>query len=279
METAPQEIFDLTLAKKTENEKELENAYRRIPDEYHDFIVLLEQKIKITDSRYFLAEEFITMGAYQDEKGIYLKIKKPYMTVDGRIRMARDEHSKKEAKLIISEPQIIQVGNRICMNVTVESEIHGTATGTIEVNINGFGVDKKNPVANAQTSALGRALGFLGYGIIGTAATASLDEATNLYNSLFASPSKEQVDPKKPEIKRVRICGPIEYKNNDLGYVQIQLETEEYVIMQIGKSLFRYENILVTNAVVKVRGWWNGEIFAAAPDQDIILDQNKKIVS
>jgi len=51
METAPQEIFDLTLAKKTENEKELENAYRRIPDEYHDFIVLLEQKIKITDSK------------------------------------------------------------------------------------------------------------------------------------------------------------------------------------------------------------------------------------
>lgn len=278
METAPQEIFELALAKKTENEKEIENAYRRIPNEYHDFIVLLEQNIKITDSRYFLKEEFLKIGAYQDDKGIYLKIKKPYMTVDGRIRMARDEHAESKAKLNIAEPQIIQIGNRLCMNVTVESEIHGTSTGSIEVNINGFGVDKKNPIANAQTSALGRALGFLGYGIIGTAATASLDEVTNLYNSLFASPSNEQFDPKKPEYLRVKICGPIDYKN-DLGFVQIQLENKQYVRMQIGKSLFRFESILVPDAVIRIRGWWNGEIFAAAPDQDIILDQNNKIVS
>lgn len=273
-QAVPQELFDLALAKKADNDKEQQQAYDSIPKEYHSFIVLLEQNVKLTDNKYFIPADFEKLGAYQNEKGIYLKIKKPYMTVDGRIRMARDEHKEAKAKLNISPPRLIDVGQRLCMEVTVESELYGHATGCIEVNLRGFGVDKSNPVANAQTSAIGRALGFLGYGIIGTAASASLDEMTNIYNSLFATPSNDQFDPKKPIQLRMMVISEINYQGN-YAFVEVQLEDKSIAQMRLGQSLFHYESIIRPENVIKVLGWWNGDLFSAVPEQEIIQDQKK----
>jgi hypothetical protein len=48
-------------------------------------------------------------------------------------------------------------------------------TAHARVFVGGSGVDESNPLENAETSAVGRALGFLGYGLYGTG-IASADE-------------------------------------------------------------------------------------------------------
>jgi len=99
----------------------------------------------------------------------YVTLEVPYMTVDGRIKMCIDDHSESGEKpkfgtaVFTKSPD----GSIILCGISVETK-RGKATGTIEVNIGGGGADKTNPYANAETSALGRALGFMGYGSIGT---------------------------------------------------------------------------------------------------------------
>lgn len=98
----------------------------------------------------------------------YVDIEAPYMTVDGKIKMAVDEHMSQGKDLVIDKAEFFLApdGKTQLCRVTVHSSIRGTVSGTIEVG-SGGGVDKYNPYANAETSAVGRALGFLGYGLLG----------------------------------------------------------------------------------------------------------------
>ena len=55
------------------------------------------------------------------------------------------------------------------------SALLGSVSAHARVFLGGSGVDESNPLENAETSAIGRALGFLGYGVYGTG-IASADE-------------------------------------------------------------------------------------------------------
>ena len=100
---------------------------------------------------------------------------KPYMAVDGRIARFVDDHKASGNRFKIHPPQLIEAGEQYLMQVTVQSDIYGEATGMSRIFVNGRGVDATNPFENAQTSAIGRALGFFGYGLFG-AGIASADE-------------------------------------------------------------------------------------------------------
>jgi hypothetical protein len=141
-------------------------AIETTPEPYRPFIVLIDQHKKIGEERHG-----------QGRTPYFARIQVPYMTVDGRVAMAIDEHRAQGKRIEISPPSIVQdeaTGQVLC-HITVDSEVRGRATGTARVVVADSGVNATNPVENAITSALGRALGFLGYGLIGTG-IASADE-------------------------------------------------------------------------------------------------------
>lgn len=99
------------------------------------------------------------------ESPVWVEIETPYMTVDGRIQMLVDD---KEAVPFCISPVSFEQGpdGTLLARVTVSTR-KGTASGTAKVGIGGKGIDARNPYENAETSAIGRALGFLGYGLLG----------------------------------------------------------------------------------------------------------------
>jgi len=151
-----------------------ERAYASVPEEYHSFLRFLGQKVKIAGG-----------------SEIYINL--PYMTVDGRIRWARDEHRALDKKLHI-KTRLCQIGDRLFVVAEVESEAFGSATGMAEVQVSDRGVNATNPLENAETSAVGRALGNLGYGLIGTG-LASADEVADARARETVRERNEKVTP------------------------------------------------------------------------------------
>jgi hypothetical protein len=82
----------------------------------------------------------------------------PYMQVHGRIQWALDEH-RESGNLLSITTEILSHDNRLVMRATVHS-MHGLRTGHAEIEPGEDGIKK------AETSAIGRALAMLGYGLI-----------------------------------------------------------------------------------------------------------------
>lgn len=119
--------------------------------------------------------EFLTFLKHTKKTGgtstnpMYAPVRAPYMGVDGRVKMAVDEHRAAGASLVIQTSFEVEPhsGQLLCRAV-VTSALLGSVTAHARVFLGGNGVDATNPLENAETSAVGRALGFLGYGLYGT---------------------------------------------------------------------------------------------------------------
>jgi len=131
------------------------DALEKTDPKYRSFIVPIGQWKKVGQS---------------GDRDIKAYVELPYMAVDGRVLMAIDEHMA-QGKTITVQPAEFKddpvSGQKLC-RVTVKAELRGEATGTARVFLGGFGANRDNPVETAETSAIGRALGFLGYGCFGT---------------------------------------------------------------------------------------------------------------
>ena len=137
------------------SEARVAHAYSVTPKEYRWFLIVIKQNKSLGKSSKAVEKNY-DLGLWQDDYGnVKVPIQIPYMSVDGRVKWARDEHKKEGKKLIFCEPKI----ENGLISVTVESEIYGAATGTSKIG-KGGGVDATNPIENAETSAIGRALGF-----------------------------------------------------------------------------------------------------------------------
>ena len=81
-----------------EREAKLEEQARaRIPVKYQDFLLLLDQNQKISDKK--IDPEQLGQGVWSTDKGTYIPVRLPYVTVDGRVQMAIDEHRAEGKKL------------------------------------------------------------------------------------------------------------------------------------------------------------------------------------
>lgn len=86
---------------------------------------------------------------------------KSYLTVAGRVGLWHEDH---EQDIYVETKTRIEGGYVICEAVVKTKK--GTFTGTSAVNLtNAAKIEKENPFEVAETSAVGRALGFANYGL------------------------------------------------------------------------------------------------------------------
>ncbi len=90
---------------------------------------------------------------------------KDYITVAGRVQLAHEA----SGKLSITT-EVLPVPDQIVVKATVVTE-KGTFTGISAANPAKM-IEKISPYEVAETSAVGRALGFAGFGMTDTIATA-----------------------------------------------------------------------------------------------------------
>lgn len=150
-----------------EAEEACQLAVASTPEAYRGFITFISQNKRVGGDR---------------QRPLFATIRLPYMRVAGLIKMARDEHRAAGFMLNIDASRFETIEGRMVCRAVVNSAMLGTATGDAEVKFGGTGVDATNPIENSQTSAVGRALTFLGYGLYGSS-VASAEEVLAAMNS------------------------------------------------------------------------------------------------
>lgn len=199
--SSPRWLVNKVNEKLADVEREISQARAIIPEKYWDFLVLLSQNEKIANKPCEIDNSLKELGVYSIDSGVYIGVKKPYVTVSGRLKMLCDEHEAASKKFFIHPPVFMDIKGTATLSVTIESELHGSATGIIEI-----GTSKKgNNIAKAQTSAIGRALGYLGYGLVGTGIGLSLVEITELSNDDSQSQPPQQLKQQPTEDFLLRI--------------------------------------------------------------------------
>jgi len=103
------------------------------------------------------------VGPYKSN--VYAPIRVPSIKAAGRILWAIDDHVSRDEKLN-TETEFIYDGETLICKATVTSSYRGVATGHSVVRPGEKGIDAKYPREKAETTAVSRALGFLGYGIL-----------------------------------------------------------------------------------------------------------------
>lgn len=187
-----------------------EAAMRAIPSEYRDYLMLLSQSELLINRRPYEDELPLPPGVFVYKDKTYIAVKLPYMVVAGRVKWFCDDHRKENAKYKITTnisdiAEMMKNGQPIPQGfpfiTVVESEIHGTVEALATVNIDGKAVDAHFPLENAETSSLGRALGKMGYGLIGSGLSSAeeVEEAIRRKSKEDGSKSSE-TEPELVEI-------------------------------------------------------------------------------
>jgi len=154
-----------------------EAAMRAIPSEYRDYLMFLPQNETLINREPLDGEYPLPPGVFSWKGKTFIQVKYPYMVVAGRVKWFRDDHREAGAKYKITTnisdiAEMMKNGQPIPQGfpfiTVVESELLGKAEALATINIDGKAVDAYFPLENAETSSLGRALGKMGYGLIGS---------------------------------------------------------------------------------------------------------------
>ncbi len=125
---------------------------------------------------------------------------KEYMTVAKRVEIAHEQKALEsvETEVISHTPVVVKA------KVSIKGKMF---TGISAVNLdNGRVIEKQNPYEVAETSAVGRALGFAGYGLIESVASA--DEV--------ARANSEKLQNKEMGALTCEVCGAETTEKNGL---------------------------------------------------------------
>jgi hypothetical protein len=127
-------------------------------EDFVDYVVVLESRRKVD-------EEWQTVGH-------------AYMAVDGKLAMANEDHRKQGKRLDFAEPKVLLDNlEQLTLQVAVTSEIYGTRHGiATSRKKGGTNAEREFPWEVAETSAIGRALAAMGYGLLPGAGLASAED-------------------------------------------------------------------------------------------------------
>jgi hypothetical protein len=140
-------------------------AVEQTPAGYQSFITLIEQRRKVGGTR---------------QAPVFAAVRQPYLSVDGRVKWARDEHLRAGKRFDVqTEFAVEPTSGQLLARATLTSEIYGTVVAHARVFLGGDGVNESNPLEPGETSAVGRALGMWGFGCYGTG-IASADEVVRV---------------------------------------------------------------------------------------------------
>ena len=174
-----------------------------------------------------------TMALKRYDKNQGMDIWNVYMRVDGRIMQARDVHaahgcSMHERIELISGSAIDNgISDYLVVKIEIDSSLDGIAVDYATAVITGKakGVDVTNPVENAVTSARGRALAALGYGIIpgGVASAEEVEDAIKRQGTPKAASSSISSEDTRPEEASTPTRLEVDEKPKKLGPIDMIL--------------------------------------------------------
>lgn len=159
---------------------------------------------------------------------------KDYVTVAKRVLMAHENGTK---KLSIQTEFLPTTGAIVC-KATVTTD-KGIFVGHSAANDSKM-IEKQNPYEVAETSAVGRALGFAGYGVVeGIASADEMIKATatevkeeckhdNGWTEMVAGPTAKQPG---DHYRKCRTCGAF------MGYIKKETVTEATHSTDVDKTL------------------------------------------
>jgi hypothetical protein len=163
-------------AAREEAERNCRAAVEATPPQYRGFLMFLPHTKKVGENQ---------------GQPLYAEVRTPYFTVDGRVKMALDEHRDKGGTFDLQtgfelEPHS---GQLVC-RATVRSTLLGQFTATARVFLGArSGVNASNPLENGETSAVGRVLGFMGYGLVGSGIASA--EEVQLAQTMRSGPADD----------------------------------------------------------------------------------------
>lgn len=197
-----------------------EECKRTDLDKYKDFIVSIERKERLPD-------------------GTYRSTFKDYITVAGRIKMFWDDNIAQGKQGSISTQKILENDKEVEFTAVV-SGARGTAAGTAR-ELKAEGLPTKSIIESCETSAVGRALGNLGYGLIGAGITTAEDLGGKATIS-FATQSqcnfiRDLIERGYYDIERNKACVVNFLKENNVECVEkLTIEQADELIKKMDKS-------------------------------------------
>jgi hypothetical protein len=139
---------------------------------------ILEATPDMLNAKHIEFASYITMiGRKAKTADGWQQVDTPYMNVDGRLAMACADHLKSGMTLDIMPAQVLVNDDReLTLQVTIVSSIYGQRSGTATSYRGGGGIEAQHPWEIAETSAIGRALATMGYGLLPGSGLASAED-------------------------------------------------------------------------------------------------------